>query len=87
MPKVKLGKEPPPPIDWLWAAVLERMAARGVTLQELAKMCGVSYGTMRNHARKSPWDWSRNMREKACEGLGIRICMTPDTGGVEVVVR
>lgn len=85
MPKIKKkNRTAPPPIDWLWAAMLERRAALGITLSELAKAVDVSYGTMRNYAMKSPWDWPRPMRERTCEALGIKVTVHPSSGGVEV---
>ena len=42
MPKVILNKEPPPPIDWLWAATLERRMQKGISAKELAKRLGVA---------------------------------------------
>lgn len=88
MPKVrKLGKAEPPPIDWLWAAMLERRLVLGITVKDMAKIVGVSYGTMRNFAAKSPWEWSRGMREKVCKELGITIDVVPSGAGIEVNPR
>lgn len=78
MPRVNLGKKQPPPIDWLWAATLERRAALGVTIKDMAKMCHVSYATMRNYAARSPWEWTRGMRDAVCRELGIIVNTTPN---------
>ena len=87
MPKVNLNKKQYPPIDWLWAAVLERRAVMGVSLKDLAEMCHVSYGTMRNYAMKSPWAWSKDMRDTVCKSLGISVIAERTPEGVEVIVR
>ena len=75
MPKVKLaryaGKEAPP-IDWLWAAVLERMRVLHFNLSDLASFGGVHYNTMRDHIRISPWEWAESEREGVCKALGIK---------------
>lgn len=84
MPKVKLNRKPPPPVDWLWAAVLERKAANKVSLKEMARIADVSYGTMRNYAIKSPWDWPRPMRERVCKEFGISLNVTPKGLDLEV---
>lgn len=86
MPKVILNKEPPPPIDWLWAATLERRMQKGISAKELAKRLGVAYGTMRNYCMHSPWAWPKWMREATCKELGITIVETPTENGVEVKV-
>ena len=86
MPKVILNKEAPPPIDWLWAASLERRIQLGMSIKELSKRVGVSYGTMRNYAMHSPWAWPKRIRDKACKELGISVTETPTDNGVEVRV-
>lgn len=87
MPKVTLNKEPPPPIDWLLAAMLERRTKKGISMKYLAERVGVSYGTMRKWSFRSPWEWPKWMREAACKELGITITETPTESGVEVKVR
>ena len=84
MPKVKLNKKVPPPVDWLWALVLERKATMKLSVKDMAEVAGVSYTTMRNYAGKSPWDWPRPMRERMCKELGIKVTMTPTVDGLEV---
>ena len=82
-----MNKTPPPPIDWLWAATLERRAALKVSIKDLAKLCNVSYGTMRNYCAESPWEWPRCTREKACKALGIIFTAEPEESGVEVKLK
>lgn len=61
----------PPPIDWLWAAVLERKTVLGYDLKTLAKVAGVTYDTMRKYIRKSPWTWTASARNAVCAELGV----------------
>ena len=76
MPKVKLNYRVPknaPPIDWLWAAVLERKVVLGYDLRQMARIAGVSYDTMRQYIRKSPWDWDDGARNNICK----EFCIVP----------
>ena len=76
MPKVKLSRfseKETPPIDWLWAAVLERKVQYGLDLQTMANIAGVSYGVFRNLWRKSPWEWPRKVRENICEAFNLEL--------------
>jgi len=87
MPKVKLSRfaeKEAPPIDWMWAAVLERKAVKGLDVKELAKIAEVSYETMRQYIRKSPWDWPRAPREKVCRALGLVVKVDNDGFHLEV---
>lgn len=84
MPKVNLNRKEQPPMDWLWAVVLERRAVNKMTVKDLAKIAGVSYGTMRNYATKSPWDWPRPMRERVCKEFGISLAVSPKGLDLEV---
>lgn len=61
-----------PPVDWLLAVYLERSKTLGYTLQQLAKIGGISYDSMKQWNRKSPWDWPPDLREKICRELGIK---------------
>jgi lambda repressor-like predicted transcriptional regulator len=76
-----------PPIDWLWAAVLERKMRFGIDLKELAKIAGVGYETMRRLITQSPWEWGEDARTKVCKALGIKPIQTvqfapPDDWGL-----
>lgn len=71
MPRVNLGKSAPPPIDWLWAAVLERKAAYGLDLKQMATIAGVSYPMMRQYISRSPWSWPMTVRDKLCDHFGL----------------
>lgn len=88
MPKTKLGEQfsapDAPPIDWMWAAVLERKAVKGLSLKDLAKIADVSYETMRQYIGKSPWDWPRAPRERVCRALGLVVKVDNDGFHLEV---
>ena len=89
MPRTKLCEKyapKPPPIDWLWAAVLERKARNRISLKDLAAIGGVSYGTMRQYARESPWDWPRELRENVVKGLGLSLVIDQTNIQTEGVV-
>lgn len=83
MPKInrKYSTNQAPPIDWLWAAVLERQKVYGYDLKEVAQIAGVDYGNMRNLWRKSPWEWKKEPRERVCRHFGINISVTPSIDG------
>lgn len=74
MPKTRLDafhKSPDPPIDWLWAAVLERKATYGLDLKQMATIAGVSYPMMRQYINRSPWSWPMAVRDKLCNHFGL----------------
>lgn len=75
MPKVKLFRfsaKDAPPIDWLWAAVLERKTVLGYDLKRLSEVAGVTYDTMRRYIRQSPWTWTPEARARVCAEFGIK---------------
>ena len=76
MPKTRFDafrKSSPPPIDWLWAAVLERKARFGYDLKDMAAIANVKYETMRKYIRMSPWKWDDGAREAVVKEFGIKI--------------
>lgn len=85
MPKTKLGEKfsaQEPPVDWLWAMVLERQKVKKISLKKMADVADVSYDYMRRLINKSPWDWPRYARERVCNYLGINLVVTPN--GIEL---
>lgn len=86
MPKInKKFSGKAPPIDWLWAAILERQKMYGLSVIQLAEIGGVTYNLMREYINKSPWDWNREVRERVCDALGLKISVEPrTTDGIEV---
>lgn len=87
MPKVKrkFDTNTAPPIDWLWACVLERQKVYGYDLRDMAMIAGVEYGNMRCMWRRSPWAWKREPRERVCRHFGINLNFVPVANdGIEV---
>lgn len=78
MPKSKFDRisKPVPKICWLHAAVLERAMVLHMSRKDLADLAGVSYETMRDYIRKSPWAWPNEPRERLCAALGIEVKRT-----------
>lgn len=70
MPQATINHEYPP-IDWLWAAVLERKMVYGHDLKTMAKIAGVSYTTMRDYITRSPWTWKYDARLRICRAYDI----------------
>lgn len=79
MPNTKRKFDTPvaPPIDWLWAAVLERQKVYGYDLYQMADIAGMSYGGMRRYINISPWKWKQEARERVCKAFGIRVNYYP----------
>ena len=78
MPKINYISKPAPPIDWLWAAILERKTVRGYDLKRLATVAGVSYDYMRELIRKPTAEWPNGALGKVCREFGIRLVPTVD---------
>lgn len=82
MPKSKLAdsisakRRDAPPIDWLWAAILERKMVLNIELREMAEIAGISYPTMRQWIHKSPWEWSADARTRICKEFGLKPIQT-----------
>ena len=76
MPRTRLSDKysapKEPPIDWLKAAILERISAKGYTLKTLAAAAGVSYEYMRKLMTMPPMEWPYHYRDEVCKALGIR---------------
>ena len=86
--KKKFDTANAPPVDWLWACVLERQRTYGLTLEEMAGIAGVGYASMRQIMCESPWNWKREVRERVCEYFGINISVVPGLGGnIEVNIK
>lgn len=88
MPRVNLGKSvqpSAPPIDWLKAAILERMDAKNMNKRDLSDAAGIGYDNMLVLLRKPPEEWKRSQRESVCRVLGIETVLTvvgaPQIGG------
>ena len=69
------AEEPAPPIDWLMAAILERMRVLKLNQKDLAEAAHVSHETMRGYFQKSPLKWPDDVRDNVCKLLGITVDM------------
>ena len=82
MPRSKLAdiiaqkKREAPPIDWLWAAILERKMVLKYDLKQMAEIAGVSYDTMRRYIGQSPWTWTVDARTRICVEFGLKPIQT-----------
>ena len=79
MPKTKLAEAvapKAPPIDWLWAAVLERKSVLGYDLKRMSEVVGCHYDTMRKYIRQSPTTWPEDVRAKILKEFGIKAKVT-----------
>ena len=86
MPRVNLGKSlmrDAPPIDWMRAAILERIAVSGLTLKTVANAADINYETFRRYIRVSPWEWPIAVRERVCDILGLVPIQTVQTAPSE----
>lgn len=87
MPRVNLGKsiKKDPPIDWIKAAVLERMDAKEMTMKDLAAASGIGYANMRVLMDRSPALWKPDYLNRVCAVLGIETVLhvvgAPQIGG------
>lgn len=76
MPRTRLSDKysapKEPPIDWLKAAILERIDAKGYNLKTLAAATVISYEYMRKLMTRPPMEWPYDCRDAVCKALGIR---------------
>ena len=90
MPKVNLGanlRSSAPPIDWLWAAILERKVAYGYDLRQMADVAGVSYEYMRRIINKPPREWPYGALTNICRKFGISLVPSVDGSTPEEVFK
>lgn len=75
MPKTRLDRlsRRDPPIDWLWAAILERKMVRGIDLKHLASIAEVSYDYMRRLIVRPTAEWPSGALGKVCREFGIKL--------------
>ena len=82
VPKVNLSRysqSKAPPIDWLWAAILERMKVRGYDLKRMAEIAGVSYEYMRRLINQPTNTWPYGALSNICTEFGIALVPTVDS--------
>lgn len=79
---MKRFKKSPPPINWVWAAILERKTVLGYDLKEMAKIAEVPYDTMRRYIRTDPWTWKPSARNRVLKTFGIKTQVSITQEGV-----
>jgi len=74
MPRTLLdSKNAPPPIDWVWACILERKATYGYDIKKMAAIGQVSYAYMRRIVNKPTSCWPTEVLNNVCREFGIKI--------------
>lgn len=76
-----------PPIDWLKAAILERMAAFGFTREDVSTLAGISAGTFRSMMAKPPAEWDHHQRHAVLSALHLRIADMPVDVQINIAQR
>lgn len=66
-----------PPIDWLKAAILERMSALGLNREDVSTLSGISPGTFRGMMNRPPAEWDHHQRRAVLSALHLRIADFP----------
>ena len=65
------------PIDWVKAAILERMNADGYTQKDVCEMACISGNTFSELMHKPFWAWGYEYRKSVLAALKIRIADFP----------
>lgn len=76
-----------PPIDWLWAAILERKIILGYDLKQMSEVANVSYGYMRRLINSPTRRWPYGALLHICDALGIEVTPSKDGRTLELVNR
>ena len=76
-----------PPIDWLWAAILERKVVMGYDLKRMAEVANVSYGYMRRLINTPTRRWPYGALLHICDAFGIEVTPSADGRTLEGVYR
>ena len=79
-----MAKKQDPPIDWLKAAILERMAAFGFTREDVSTLSGISPGTFRGMMNRPPAEWDHHQRHAVLSALHIRISDMPEAVQIKI---
>ena len=82
-----MAKKVDPPIDWLKAAILERMAAFGFTREDVSTLAGISAGTFRGMMAKPPAEWDHHQRHAVLSALHLRIADMPVDVQINIAQR
>lgn len=67
-----------PPIDWLKAAILERMAAFGFSREDVCTLASISGNTFRSMMNSPAAAWDYKNRHAVLTALHIRIADLPE---------
>ena len=89
MPKLRTlhRRQEYPPIDWLWAAILERKVTYGYDLKRMAEVANVSYGYMRRLINSPTRRWPYGALLHICDALNIEVAPSEDGRTLEMVNR
>ena len=73
-----MAKKADPPIDWLKAAILERMSVLGLNREDVSTLSGISPGTFRGMMNRPPVEWDHHQRRAVLSALHLRIADMPE---------
>lgn len=76
-----------PPIDWLKAAILERMAVFGFTREDVCSLAKISATTFRTMMNIPPTEWNHQQRRAVLNALHIRIADMPEDVQINIAQR
>lgn len=76
-----------PPIDWLKAAILERMEVQGFTRAEVCELSGVSGTTFRTMMKADAATWDFDNRRAILKALHIKVADFPKDVQLDIVSR
>lgn len=76
-----------PPIDWLKAAILERMEVIGFSRDDLCKLANISAPTFRGMMKVDAATWDYTNRKAILKVLHIRIADLPEDVQLDIVRR
>ena len=71
-------KQKEPPIDWLKAAILERMSAFGFTREDVCTLASISGNTFRNMMNAPAASWDYKNRRAVLNAMHIKIAELPE---------
>lgn len=80
-------KQKEPPIDWLKAAILERMAVFGFTREDVCTLAKISATTFRAMMNEPPTTWDYKQRRAVLNALHIRIADMPEDVQINIAQR
>ena len=76
-----------PPIDWLKAAILERMEVSGFSRDDLCKLANISAPTFRAMMKADAATWDHTNRRAVLRALHIRIADLPKEVQLDIARR